>query len=482
MSLSFLLSAVVASLVGYALLRGAWADSVPFRPYRAVAAALGIGVGLGVTSVLMFAWLLISGRASRGLVGVELALLALLGIWVCMPGSGRPREGRQAGSGQVSPGEGSPVVTAAFAVAVCCAVAAFLGLSLAQPHGQWDAWMDWNLRARLMFRSGPDWRRAFSGLIPWSHPDYPLLVPASVLRTWVYGGRETLAGPGMIAFLFTFATLALVTSGVAALRSRTQGMIAGVVLLATPFFIFHGVSQYADVPVGFFMLATVVLLALHGRHREQTALFAGLAGFAAGLAAWTKNEGLLFLLAILCSWAVTSLRGRPSRVARRELLAFALGFLPLGVVIALFKLLLAPANDLVTAATAADTLHRLGDPRRYATLAQEFTRHIVSFGFNGLTSGTLLMVLYAICRGIRREELERTSLRWAAGGIGLMVAGHLAVFAVAVDDVPRMVNSSLDRLLLQLWPATLFVWFMIVHTPEEVRQKSARPANSRLAS
>ncbi|MBA3496248.1 MAG: hypothetical protein H0T86_04010 [Gemmatimonadales bacterium] len=338
--------------------------------------------------------------------------------------------------------------------------------------------MNWNLRARLIFRSGPEWRDAFSALLPWSHPDYPLLVQTSVVRTWVYHGRETLAGPAILAFLFTFATAALATSAVAALRGRTQGMLAGLVLLATPFFIFHGASEYGDVPVGFFFLSTVVLLALHDRHREHTSVFAGFAGLTAGLAAWTKNEGLLFLIALVCAWAATGLQAGARRELGREARSVALGLLPLLLVIGLFKLHFAPPNDLMAAAEAGKTLDWVSDPRRYALVAQAFTTQITSFGFNGLISAVWLLITYGICVGVRPEQVRNRWLFTIVASVGLMLAGHVVVFVATAEDVARLLNSSLERLLLQLWPTVVFAWFMVLATPEEAAQRDAerRPA------
>jgi hypothetical protein len=55
----------------------------------------------------------------------------------------------------------------------------------------------------------------------------------------------------------------------------------------------------------------------------------------------------------------------------------------------------------------------------------------------------------------------------AAIVLALMLAGHYAVFVAMAYDLPRLLNSSLDRLLLQLWPSALFLLFMVVHPPEE---------------
>jgi Dolichyl-phosphate-mannose-protein mannosyltransferase len=462
------LSAVVAVAIGLTIVRGLWPGSVDLRPYRFLVAALAVGVGLGITAVGLFCWLSLLGLPDRRLIAVELAMLSLLSLWhtrsrrrkvSAVPTMGPVRQTMHSTTARV--------VALAFAVTLGCAMAAFLGLSASRPHGSWDAWMNWNLRARLIFRSGPDWRVAFSPLLHWSHPDYPLLVQASVVRTWVYHGRETLAGPAMIAFLFAFATVGLATSAVASFRGRTQGMLAGLILLSTPFFVFHGISQYGDVPLGFFFLSTFVLMALYDRHGERTSAFAVLAGLTAGLAAWTKNEGVLFIAALVLSGVVTSKRGGSGRSLAKEAGAFALGLLPMLLIVGYFKAGFAPPNDLMSTIGSGETLARLTDPQRYLLVAKAYLSGVVRFGFNGLASAVPLLIAYGFCVGVRPGEATKRWFRLTVVTVALVLAGHAAVFIVTTEDVARLLNSSLERLLLQLWPAVVFAWFMLLADADE---------------
>jgi hypothetical protein len=45
------------------------------------------------------------------------------------------------------------------------------------------------------------------------------------------------------------------------------------------------------------------------------------------------------------------------------------------------------------------------------------------------------------------------------------------------DELSRLLKSSLDRLLLQIWPSALFLYFMVVRAHEEVR--SGQPVTGR---
>jgi 4-amino-4-deoxy-L-arabinose transferase-like glycosyltransferase len=366
------------------------------------------------------------------------------------------------------------LLAGAAALALGAAGAAFLGILRRQPHGEWDAWMNWDLRARMIFRGGEGWRAAFSNLIPWSHPDYPLMVQSLVVRSWLYAGGETLWGPALVAAVFTFGTVALLVAALAALRSPGQALVAGVVLLSTPYFIVHGTSFYGDVPLGFFFLTTFVCLALDGRYGAATRSFAVLAGVAAGLAMWTKNEGLMFVPAMGAGILVSgALVGWPA--ARRRLVAFGLGLVPMLLVAASFKLRLAPQNDLLATLGIERTIGWITDPRRYLLTLRECITHLAMFGNNGFGSATWLLLAYLLAMGIVRRELDRAWTRMAAVALVLMLAGHYAVFVAMAYDLPRLLNSSLDRLLLQLWPSALFLLFMAVRTPEDVGFPRRRP-------
>jgi hypothetical protein len=153
-------------------------DETPWS--RGLAAAIAPGFGIGFSSILYFGLFLITSHHKT------LALLDA-GVWlavdICLLFAVMRRKGSNVGPG---PAEGAPVVTwkPAFLV-MSLGFLALLALAVASswlgwarfPHGQWDAWSIWNLRARSIFRGAPDWPALLSPAIGWSNPDYPLLLP-----------------------------------------------------------------------------------------------------------------------------------------------------------------------------------------------------------------------------------------------------------------------------------------------------------------
>ncbi len=465
MIVALALSVVVSAALGSLALQMAW-PRAGAPGSRLLVTALGTGLGAGLSSLLRFAGVMLVGPP-RAFPLLEDALLVLLAVAM-----DRSRREPGVGSGWGNwLGGPARLLTPLFVLALAAAVAAFVAMLRQEPHGEWDAWMNWDMRARMIFLGGPTWRAAFAPELPWSHPDYPVLVPSLVVRAWLYAGNATLLGPAVVAGTFAFGAVAVLVTALGVLRAPSQGLLAGMILLATPFFLRHATALYADVPLAFFFLATVVCLALDDRAGGTTPRFAMLAGFSAGLAMWTKNEGLLFTGCVIAGIVATGPRaGWPE--TRRRLLNVGAGLsLPLLVVVA-FKLTLAPPNDLLSTLGVDRTLGRLTDSTRYITVLRAYLVHLATFGANGLPGAVWPLAVFAGALGWHPVERRRSWAGAVAIALGLLLAGHFMVFVSMADELARLLASSLERLLLQLWPSALFLGFMVTRTFEEVRDRA----------
>jgi hypothetical protein len=452
---SFLLSVAL----GAVLLRAAWPSDV--RRPAPVAIALSVVFGAAISAVLLYGWMLAFG-ATRGFVWAETAVLAITVLGLVAFRRRAPENGPAPLAHRAPPWDVPLWLTPATVVVIAAAGAAFASGLAQHPHGEWDAWMDWNLKSRMFFRGGAAWRSAFSSDIPWSHPDYPLVVPSLVARGWLFAGRETQLGPALVAGTFTFGTLLVLGTALAAMRGTGAALLATIVLASTPFFVVHGTSLYADVPVGTFFLVALVCLALDARH-PSTPRFAVMAGLAAGLSMWTKNEGLLFTLAMGAALLLDVLRRGAQ--ARRRLVAFAAGALPFLLLVVGHKIAFAPPNDLLSTLGVSHTLDNLTSASRYYVTMREYALHLAGFGSNGIGSASWLLVAFLLSMGVTRSVADR---RWggtAALAIAFVLLGHFGVFVGMAHELERLLASSLDRLLLQLWPSTLFLFFLLVRTP-----------------
>jgi len=450
--------------------------------------SLSAGYGLGVFSVIFLA-----ARAlgiANLLVTDFLAFAVLLAINL-LTRSYRPVTILLSKEEGADPSSLPRVVTTAFVIALCAALYSGILRALVHPHGDgWDAFSIWNLHARFLFRGSAAWRDGLSPLIPWSHPDYPLLLPAAIAHFWSCLGYENQAVPAAIGLVFTFSTVGVLFASLAILRGRTAAMLGALALLATPFFVETGTSQYADVPLSFFYLATISLLCLY--HQSSDAGSAArskglivLAGLAAGLAAWTKNEGVLFLCALAAAWIQTSIsKPRPQSSIAEDatspgrlgipFLFLLAGMVPAILLIAWFKHSIAAPGDLFPDKEMA--LHKLLDLNRYRIIFEWYGKEFLRFGDWLLIPGTIALSVLYFFFGKNRKTERTPGFRIGLITLALTLAGYFAIYVITPYDLYWHLRFSLSRLFLQLWPSAILLFSLKSSLPTK---KSAQLAVSK---
>ena len=427
---------------------------------------LGVGVGIGISSSIFFLSLLFFDLANNFFMVIEMAFLFCL-ILVFLFKFKLENILNLFKLIRIIKFKFHRLLSASFYTALIFSLIAFILISLNHPHGQWDAWAIWNMRARFIFRGGDQWAAAFSSLLGWSHPDYPLLIPAMVARGWKFIGRETQLVPSLVSMLFTFATIGLTASALFNFRGKNQGFLGGIILLGTPFLIKQGTWQYADIPLSFFLLATIVLFILHDSYSKDKPNLLILAGMTTGFSAWTKNEGLLFLFAIIIARFVLLNRLKCWRINLREIILFGLGIGPILAMIIYFKIKFAPPNDLLSFQSWHFIIGRLTDWPRYFQIIKAFAAEIICFGnwvFN--IPALLVLVLYGMLLGIKIEEKQRLSIAHSLIIIGLILIGYFFIYLISPHNLQWQLGTSLNRLLLHLWPSFIFIFFLMVCVPD----------------
>jgi hypothetical protein len=242
-------------------------------------------------------------------------------------------------------------------------------------------------------------------------------------------------------------------------------MLAALALLGTYYFVTTGITQYADVPLAFYVLATLACFALLDRFPRHTLPLAYLAGLCAGCAIWTKNEGLLFVSALGVARVMQALRNR-GRPVSREFVGFVLGILPLLGITAYFKISLAPPNDIVFANMLESSLKKLGTGERYWIAATLFSKHIITFS----SAMPIVLAAYLWLSGRDRGFPARDVLVPPVLVFALMLIGFFVAFIITPKDLEWHFRTACDRLILQLWPAVLMVCFLFAADPDSAAE------------
>ena len=450
-----------AVLAGGLLVHALWHGTQPAR--LLIKFGLGIGLGLGLTSLLTFLILLLTNRLA-GFMAIQLLLLV----------SGLALTWRNWKKNPLIPERFTftrlqKILLGAFVVILLVTASAYIIYAVMTPTGRFDAWMIYNRTARFIYRDPTNWQNTLSPEMYWLfHADYPLLVPMNVAGAWNTLGGEIMRAPQAQSMYFLIGIFCMLMGTIAHLRTTGQSLLAGSVLLAMPVFDYTAAREEADLTVAFFILATLALPFLYNMERKPVLIV--LAGLSAGFAAWTKNEGLLFLFAGSFAWLVILYRQRELK----SLKWYAIGLaLPL-VVIIYFKLFLTPPNDLFDQSSSTGLADRLVNFERYAVIAKNFYAQIFVFG-NGKIS-LFLIAVYGLIVGSDKSGKRGQTVLAASMAILLQLAGYFLIYVITPHDLDWHLRTSAYRLLIHVFPAALFIFFVSITDPESMFIK--KPQNT----
>jgi 4-amino-4-deoxy-L-arabinose transferase-like glycosyltransferase len=230
---------------------------------------------------------------------------------------------------------------------------------------------------------------------------------------------------------------------------RPRAWVAGTVLVAPGIFVQQVASQMSDLPVALFVVATLIMLSRTGAGASLL-----ICGLLAGLAAWTKNEGLV-LLAIVAPIVLWN-AWRYGRV--RDVVWWGAGVAPGVAMVAWLKLAIArvPPEYFSEAGSSASLLERVFDPARHDLLSGLLGQFWMRWGGPAaewalplVTAGAMIV---ACTPGGRRA---RSTVLVAM----VMAAAYHVVWLLSPMETGWLIATSFERLLFQLWPSFVLAAF-----------------------
>jgi hypothetical protein len=458
MSLLSLLTFLPPILIGALLIHLVWSDRNTLLDWL-LKLSLGTGLGLGLSSLLFYLHLTFFPGSPYFLV-VEIVILLALTVIAFRKHKMTPH----------APAPKSRLTIfqiAILSIGLLMSVISFLGLvnySRQRAHGDWDAWMIYNRSARFIFRGGEAWQDAFSpdmNLV--FHADYPPLLAFNIAARWQTLSAETTYVPMFLGFLFTLAALGTGFSVLTYFNSLGQGAFALILLSGAQFFMGEGGRQTADVPLAFFILASIVFLFL--REREGREIFTALAALMAGFAAWTKNEGLLFILVSSGILFLTALWKR----SFRDFLFYLAGFLLPLILLFHFKTQVAPSSEF--AGGGLDVLlQKLTDPARNQLVFGAMWGFLLHGGGWYRVGVFPILVAYLILFKTRPIAYP-TAVFASLAILSAQLIGYYLFYLISPYDLTWHIGYSLNRLFVHIYPATVFVVLAASQTPESVLVK-----------
>jgi hypothetical protein len=173
---------------------------------------------------------------------------------------------------------------------------------------------------------------------------------------------------------------------------------------------------------------------------------------------------LLFVVSSLVAHLLVTFRIGRWQIYLRELAGISFGLLPVLAVVFYFKTQVAPPSELINAMGDASVMSKIIDYHRYSYIAHQFFRFIFHYD-GGSVNLIYVMLIYLVCIGVAIKK--RSSVLQLSLTLCLMLAGYAWAYLTTPYDLAWHMRYSMDRLLLQIWPGFVLVYFLTVRTLED---------------
>jgi hypothetical protein len=417
--------------------------------------SLSPAVGLGTSSLFAFLWLW-AGLPITLYVILEIVLILTFTIWSLFPLQNRMSNDIRLIS---IFGGLSPLWISLLLVSAAIFIVNLMTSAFQSPHGSMDAWMNWNVVSRFIALGGEDWQNTFLRTL--GHPDYPLFMTITNAITWVSLQSDTVWGPIMFHFLISLFTAGLLFSLISMLRDTTQAALVGILFMTQTSIAGRSMGQLADFPLAYLILGAggVTLLYLKCNQTQ----YALLAGFLVGLAAWTKNEGLVSVVGFTLVWFILGLqKGWGAFKGYLAGLVF-----PLAVVL-LFKFFLAPTNDL--AAGARNIWELATDAERISLILKRAAKTLWNFDKSPIR---LIGLIIAYGVFIGKSRLRPAGLWFLGVVIFIQLSAYFMIYLITPHDLEWHLRTSLGRLYLHVFLLAFLWFFALIKSPQELLSKES---------
>jgi len=321
----------------------------------------------------------------------------------------------------------------------------YLGNSVWNIHGGWDARYFWNLKAKFLYRDPSAWQNMFSPILHWSHPDYPLMLPGIYAWGWHLSGKEMLVWPMWVGLLYILSLCFLILWYLGSYVGWWSGFLAAAYLLSINMYRFWSTVQYADIPLAFYFTAAGIMLLLGARSRSIR--FFLLSGLFAGFSIWTKDEGIFFTgwIALILTGLICFDKGLSVKDRIMIPLVFLIAVLVPLAASSTIKLVLTTAEGqyLNSGRSLSDFARLLfGNPERTQFISLSFLLFLIHFGeWNGLW-------ILAIAALVLTGKNAVTQYRWIPVLLVILILlGYYVIIHITPHDLRQQIQTALMRIM-----------------------------------
>ena len=329
--------------------------------------------------------------------------------------------------------------------------------ALIKPIESYDAVAIYAIKSKIFYLAGAIREYFFTDLVKlFPHPDYPPNIPLA--EAFIYLGLGNLNDQlvKVIFPLYFVAILAVLYYAVRRVATRTYALLSTFILASIPQFNAYAANAYLDLPLAFYCFVSLLFLMRWFGQTEKPQLLV-VSSVMAALAAWTKNEGLMYCIVNFALLAIFLILNR-KKISRKC-------FLYPVMYVAIILTILAPwlylkykygiANSEIDLKNLSP-IYLLGQVKKLGPVLYEFQKQ-----FFGPKKWNILWPILAVAIAFNFKKAFSGIQKYLAMSIALTVCGYIVFYMISYVDVVFFVTKTWSRFLLHFLPIVVY-WLALI--------------------
>lgn len=329
--------------------------------------------------------------------------------------------------------------------------------ALIKPIEAYDAVAIYAIKSKIFFLARAIPHDFFARAVNnFPHPDYPLNIPlAETLMYLFMGNLNDQLVKAMFPLYFT-CILMILYFAVRRFASRTYAFLFTFILATIPQFNAYAANAYLDLPFAFYAFTSALFLYWWFVDRKN-ARFLIVSAVMAGLAGWTKNEGMMFCAAYIALTAVFfvfNLR----KLSRKDITSFFL-------YVVIIAAILAPWLYIKSASHLVNTDVGKIDSKVFSIWKEVYKLKPIFYEFQkqlfGPKKWNILWIVLIFSIIVNVSGAFRGARKYIAIYLALIVSGYIFIYMAAPIDVTFFVKKTWSRFMLHFLPIVIY-WLALM--------------------
>jgi len=321
----------------------------------------------------------------------------------------------------------------------------------------YDAVAIYAIKSKIFFLARGIPHDFFTGLANnFPHPDYPLNIPLAETFMYLFMGNLNDQLVKIIFPVYFVCILIVLYFAVRRFASRTYALIFTFILATIPQFNAYAANAYLDLPFAFYAFTSALFLFWWLVDRKN-APFLIVSAVMAGLAGWTKNEGLMYCAAYIML-AVIFFIFNIRKISRKDLACLFLYIVIIAAILTPWLYIKSASHLVNTDVGKVDSkvLSIWKEAYKLKPIFYEFQKQL--FGpkkWNILWIALILSIIFNIKGAFRGIG------KYIAISLALVVGGYVFIYMASPIDVTFFVKKTWSRFLLHFLPIVIY-WLALI--------------------